>query len=91
MHSLKIGLLFYTDIYFGGFPGSSSLKETPQQTQNSLESYTSHLAWECLGIPQEEVENVAWERDDWNSLLSLLQPQPEPDHKQKVMDVRMVS
>lgn len=31
--------------------------------------YLSNLAWECLGIPQEELETVAMEKDVWNSLL----------------------
>ena len=29
----------------------------------------SHLAWECLGTPQEEIESVAEERNIWNTLL----------------------
>ena len=31
--------------------------------------YISHLAWEHLGVPQEELESVAGERDVWDSLL----------------------
>ncbi|KAM9351969.1 uncharacterized protein tmed6 [Symphorus nematophorus] len=42
--------------------------------------YISHLAWERLGIPQEELESVVMERDIWNSLLSLLPPQPNPGY-----------
>lgn len=34
--------------------------------------YKSHLAWEDPGISQEELENVAGERDIWVTLLSLL-------------------
>ena len=30
------------------------------------------LAWERLGTPQEEVANVAREREVWSSLLELL-------------------
>ena len=33
--------------------------------------YISRLAWEHLGVPQEELENVAGERDVWNTLLGL--------------------
>ncbi len=40
--------------------------------------YISHLAWECLGIPPEELESVAGERDVWTTLLSLLLPRPGP-------------
>ena len=36
--------------------------------------YVSRLAWECLGIPQEELDEVAGEREVWASLLRLLPP-----------------
>ena len=36
--------------------------------------YISKLACECLGIPQEEVANVAREREVWSSMLELLPP-----------------
>ena len=36
--------------------------------------YISKLAWECLRIPQEEVANIARERDVWSSQLDLLPP-----------------
>ena len=39
--------------------------------------YISSLAWERLGIPQEEVANVALEREVWGSLLELLPPRPD--------------
>lgn len=32
----------------------------------------------CLGIPQAELVSVAWEKEDWNTLLSVLQPQLNP-------------
>ncbi|KAK0156417.1 Craniofacial development protein 2 [Merluccius polli] len=38
--------------------------------------YVSRLAWECLGIPQEELDEVAGEREVWASLLRLLRPDP---------------
>ena len=38
----------------------------------------SRLAWECLGIPQEELDEVAGEREVWASLLRLLPPRPDP-------------
>ncbi|KAK0135552.1 hypothetical protein N1851_028597 [Merluccius polli] len=40
--------------------------------------YVSRLAWECLGIPQEELDEVAGEREVWASLLRLLPPRPDP-------------
>lgn len=39
--------------------------------------YISLLAWERLGIPQEELECVAGERDAWNTRLCLLPPRPD--------------
>ncbi|KAK0137740.1 hypothetical protein N1851_026044 [Merluccius polli] len=41
-------------------------------------NYVSRLAWECLGIPQEELDKVAGEREIWVSLLRLLPPRPDP-------------
>lgn len=34
--------------------------------------YISYLVWECPGIPQEDLESVARERDVWNTLVSRL-------------------
>ncbi|KAK3551056.1 hypothetical protein QTP70_011498 [Hemibagrus guttatus] len=39
-------------------------------------NYVFRLAWECLGVPPEELEEVAREREVWASLLRLLPPQP---------------
>ncbi|KAL3062470.1 hypothetical protein OYC64_002305 [Pagothenia borchgrevinki] len=39
--------------------------------------YISLLAWECLGIPQSELIDVARERNVWGSLLELLPPRPD--------------
>jgi len=36
--------------------------------------YVFRLAWECLGVPPEELEEVAGDRDVWASLLKLLPP-----------------
>ncbi|KAK3507833.1 hypothetical protein QTP70_001201 [Hemibagrus guttatus] len=38
--------------------------------------YVSRLAWERLGVPPEELEEVSGEREDWASLLRLLPPRP---------------
>ncbi|PWA30791.1 hypothetical protein CCH79_00017406 [Gambusia affinis] len=40
--------------------------------------YISRLAWERLGIPPEELEEVAGEREVWASLLKLLPQRPDP-------------
>ena len=40
--------------------------------------YVSRLAWERLGIPREELDEVAGEREVWASLLRLLPPRPDP-------------
>ena len=40
--------------------------------------YISLLAWERLGIPQEELESVAGEKEAWRALLDLLPPRPGP-------------
>ena len=40
--------------------------------------YISLLAWEHLGIPQEELESVAGEKEAWRALLDLLPPRPGP-------------
>ncbi|KAL3973669.1 phosphorylated adapter RNA export protein [Sarotherodon galilaeus] len=40
--------------------------------------YMSRLAWECLGVPPDKLEEVAGEREVWASLLGLLPPRPGP-------------
>ncbi|KAK0142709.1 hypothetical protein N1851_019356 [Merluccius polli] len=57
-----------------------SALETPGKTQDTLERllYVSRLAWERHGIPQEELAEVAGEREVWASLLRLLPPRPDP-------------
>uniref|UniRef100_A0AAY5JVS7 Reverse transcriptase domain-containing protein n=1 Tax=Esox lucius TaxID=8010 RepID=A0AAY5JVS7_ESOLU len=40
--------------------------------------YVSRLAWERLGVPPEELEEVSGEREVWASLLKLLPPRPGP-------------
>ena len=41
--------------------------------------YVSRLAWERLGVPPEELEEVTRDRDVWVSLLKL--PPPRPDSR----------
>jgi len=40
--------------------------------------YISQLAWEHLGIPQNELENVPGEKEVWVSLLGLLPTRSDP-------------
>ena len=40
--------------------------------------YVSRLAWKRLGVPREELDEVAGEREVWASLLRLLPPRPDP-------------
>ncbi len=47
--------------------------------------YISHLALERLRIPQDELENVAGERDVWTTLLACCR-NPTPDKQQKIDD-----
>ena len=42
------------------------------------------LTWERLGVPPEELEEVAGDRDVWVSLLKLLPPRPL--EKWQIMD-----
>ena len=39
-------------------------------------AYISPATWERLGVPQEELVDVAGERAVWMSLLKLLPPRP---------------
>ena len=39
--------------------------------------YVTRLAWERLGVPPEELEEVSGEREVWGSLLRLLPPRPD--------------
>lgn len=53
------------------FWGTSTWEETPGQTQNTLARlhFIFHLAWGCLGIPQED---LAGRKNLWSTLLNLL-------------------
>jgi len=48
--------------------------ETPGKTQDT-EGLCLSLAWEHLGVPPDELEEVC-EREVWESLLRLLPPRP---------------
>jgi len=47
------------------------------RTRTKWRDYISHLGWERLGIPQEELESVAGERGGWVYLLDLLVLRPD--------------
>ena len=52
------------EVFQAGLAGGS-----PRGRPRHWRDYISHLVWECLGMPQEELDNVAGERDIWTALL----------------------
>ncbi|TWW76618.1 hypothetical protein D4764_12G0000080 [Takifugu flavidus] len=60
------------------FRACPSGKRPPGRPRTRWRDYVSRLAWECLGIPPDELEEVAGEREVWDSLLRLLPPRPDP-------------
>jgi len=61
-----------------GFPGTSNWEESRARPMTRRRDYISRLAWERLGVHQDELEHVAGEREVWVSLLGLLPPQHDP-------------
>ena len=56
----------------------SHWEETPaDRGPNGGTTSPSWPGWERLGIPQEEVANVAREREIWSSQLDLFSPRPD--------------
>ena len=53
-------------------------KDTLSRPRTQWRDYISRLAWERLGVPQEELMDVAGERSTWMTLLKLLPPRPGP-------------
>ena len=53
-------------------------RPTGRRPRKRRSDYVSLLAWERLGIPQEELTNVAGEKDVRVPLLSLMPPRPGP-------------
>jgi len=47
-------------------------RKTRGRPRTRRRDYVSWLAWERLGVPLEELEEVAGDRDVWVSLLKLL-------------------
>ncbi|TWW55291.1 hypothetical protein D4764_09G0003400 [Takifugu flavidus] len=60
------------------FRACPSGRRPPGRPRTRWRDYVSQLAWERLGIPPDEVEEVAGEREVWASLLRLLPPRPDP-------------
>ena len=46
--------------------------------------YVSRLAWERLGIPREELDEVAGEREVWASCLGCCPRDPTPDKRKRI-------
>ncbi|TWW77701.1 hypothetical protein D4764_12G0010910 [Takifugu flavidus] len=49
----------------------------PGRPRTRWRDYVSRLVWERLGIPPDELEEVAGEREVWASLLRLMPPRPD--------------
>ncbi|KAI3363541.1 hypothetical protein L3Q82_012143 [Scortum barcoo] len=63
----------------GGVPGVCPTGRRPRgRPRTRWRDYVSRLAWERLGIPLEELEEVSGVREVWASLLRLLPPRPGP-------------
>ncbi|TWW74298.1 hypothetical protein D4764_14G0002990 [Takifugu flavidus] len=60
------------------FRACSSSRRPPGRPRTRWRDYVSRLVWERLGIPPDELEKVAGEREVWASLLRLLPPRPDP-------------
>ncbi|TWW81730.1 R2DM Retrovirus-related Pol polyprotein from type II retrotransposable element [Takifugu flavidus] len=59
------------------FRACPSGRRPPGRPRTRWRDYVSRLAWERLGIPPDELEEVAGEREVW-TLLRLLPPRPDP-------------
>ncbi|KAI3377170.1 hypothetical protein L3Q82_009082 [Scortum barcoo] len=70
-------------------PPGGGLGEDPG---HAGETMSLELAWERLGIPLEELEEVSGVREVWASLLRLLPPRPDQKIKnvQKKLDYFLI-
>ncbi|KAI3372157.1 hypothetical protein L3Q82_007013 [Scortum barcoo] len=59
----------------------SHWEEASGRPRTRWRNYVSRLAWERLGVPPEELEEVSGVREVWASLLRLLPPRPGPGPK----------
>ncbi|TWW79900.1 hypothetical protein D4764_10G0009300 [Takifugu flavidus] len=60
------------------FRACPSGRRPPGSPRTRWRDYVSRLVWERLGIPPDELEEVAGEKEVWASLLRLLPPRPDP-------------
>ncbi|TWW54485.1 hypothetical protein D4764_0145930 [Takifugu flavidus] len=60
------------------FRACPSGRRPPGRPRTRWRDYVSRLVWERLGIPPEELEEVAGEKEVWAFLLRLLPPRPDP-------------
>ncbi|TWW75438.1 Patatin-like phospholipase domain-containing protein 2 [Takifugu flavidus] len=60
------------------FRACPSGRRPPGRPRTRWRDYVSRLVWERLGIPPDELEEVAGEREVWASLLRLLPPATRP-------------
>ncbi|TWW60112.1 hypothetical protein D4764_05G0002020 [Takifugu flavidus] len=60
------------------FRACPSGRRPPGRPRTRWRDCVSRLAWERLGIPPDELEEVAGEREVWAFLLRLLPPRPDP-------------
>ncbi|TWW64246.1 hypothetical protein D4764_03G0012540 [Takifugu flavidus] len=60
------------------FRACPSGRRPPGRPRTRWRDYVSRLVWERLGIPPDELGEVAGEREVWASLLRLLPPRPNP-------------
>ncbi|KAK3518725.1 hypothetical protein QTP70_008916 [Hemibagrus guttatus] len=60
----------------GVFQACPTGKRPRGRPRTRWRDYVSRLAWERLGVPPEELEEVSGEREVWASLLRLLPPRP---------------
>ncbi|TWW62757.1 hypothetical protein D4764_04G0014040 [Takifugu flavidus] len=58
--------------------GRNQMRRPPGRPRTRWRDYVFQLVWERLGIPLDELEEVAGEREVWASLLRLLPPRPDP-------------
>lgn len=53
----------------------------PPSLRTHCSDYVTRLAWGCVGILPEVLDEVSGEREAWVSLLRLLPPRPVPDKR----------